>query len=191
MTVDTMSPPITLAMSVPSLAKLVDSAENAVLLELVELVPNQRVLEAGLRPDDAFLIDFLDEVPENIEECDEVEKVGGLVGGEEVEAFKHRILGIADGGWIIPDRLEPVEQLLRGLRVFRHSVHREAAGAHNAKASGGEVRRSGDGNRFANGRLNVKDILSDWRSRELPDLGLLPNPIRTLGGDALEVQLIL
>ena len=140
--------------------ELVDGSQHAIFLKLVELVPDESVFETGFRPNDAFLIDFLDEVPENVEQGDEVEKVRGFVRGKEVEALKHRILGIADGSWIIPDRLEPVEQLLRGLRVFRHSVHREAAGAHNAKASGGEVRCSGDGHRFASGRLNVKNILS-------------------------------
>ena len=171
--------------------KLVDSAENTILLKLVELVPDECVFEAGLRPDDALLIDLFNEVPENVEEGDEVKEVGRLVRGEKVEALKHRILGVAHGGRIVPDCLEPVEQLFRRFRVFRHRVHREAVGSNNAKASGGEVRCSGDGHRFASGRLNMENVLSDRCSRELPDLSLLPHPIRALGGDALEVQLVL
>lgn len=54
------------------LFELVDRAEYAVALELVEFVPYDRVLDPGLRPDDAILIDIIEKISKDREEGKEI-----------------------------------------------------------------------------------------------------------------------
>ena len=89
------------------LLQLVDCAQYTVLLELVKLVPDKGVLEAGLCLNDAVFVDVIEEVFKNVVERQEIDEVARLIGGDELQLLKELFLDVSGLGGIHPDRVKP------------------------------------------------------------------------------------
>jgi hypothetical protein len=73
--------------------ELVDRADDAVSLELVELLPDPRVADAGGALDDALLVQLVAQVLEQVVEDAEVDGRRRLLFGEPPDLIKKLLLG--------------------------------------------------------------------------------------------------
>ena len=91
--------------------QLVDRADDAVALELEELLPDDRVADAGCRLDDLLLVEFVAAVSEEVVEDEDVDQVRIAVPRERLQQGEEPLLGARIVGKARPLRFEPFAEL--------------------------------------------------------------------------------
>ena len=93
--------------------QLVDRADDAVALELVELLPDHRVADAGRRLDDALFVEVVAAVAEEVVQDERVDEEWVAVGGERLQVVNQGGFGAGVGGQAGPLGVEPLTEQLR------------------------------------------------------------------------------
>ena len=100
-------PTLSAMMQPPKRFQLVDGADDAVALELEELLPDDGVADAGGGLDDALFVQFVTEVFEDVEEGQVVDERRGFRIGEFLKTREERGFLLIGGGQRIPQAREP------------------------------------------------------------------------------------
>ena len=120
--------------------QLVDGTDHAVALELVELLPNHRVADAGGRLDDSVFVHVLTVCSEQVKQHRGIDSHRIACACQRIELREQRAVRFGLGRHPRPLRLEPVAEHLALSRRFRRLNEVEWVSGCQSKTIGGEAK---------------------------------------------------
>ena len=175
------------------LLQLVNGTDHGVLLEVVELVPDDRVLKPELRFYGVVLV-ISHKVPEKVIEGEEVDVLGSIVLIEGLDLLGYRIGHFLHHGGVVPHGIEHgLEASSLGLALIVAHTHHSLGSAVISETFQGEVGRCPhEGLRLA---IRVVYVIGAARLDGTAMLGglecrLLADPLRALHGKCALVEVV-
>lgn len=158
------------------LLKLVNRAKDAILLELVETLPDRVVLDAGLRLDNPVLVQLAAERLEDMVENLMIKCVGILVRSHSLKPFHQGFLFYSGRIGRVPKSREPADDLVHSHLLGETRRQKRTRRGHKSQAFGREVHSTLNGH-----VLVAKDILSDRANGpRIADVGMCRQPSAAL-----------
>ncbi|HUY28451.1 MAG TPA: hypothetical protein VMV27_13640 [Candidatus Binataceae bacterium] len=168
--------------------ELVDCSHNTIALELEELLPDNSAANPGGGFYDAFLIQLVAKVFEEMKQDQEVNERRGFVSGQLAQVCQKCVLRVGCGGQAIPKRIEPAPEYRAFIAGFRALNQTESVAGSQTETIGGEWAMPGQHASRHTGAIADSEKRLRQRHRRATKIDLLLDPRRELPGERSGVQ---